>query len=303
MDASKITNALTVDVEDYFHVSAFSETIDRSSWDTRESRVEKNTQTVLQLFDDAGVKATFFVLGWVAERYPQLVREIASQGHEIACHGFSHELIYNQKQHEFRDETVRAKEILESITGQPVAGYRAASFSITDESRWALDVLCSAGFGYDSSIVPASHDVYGMTGAAAFPYRISVPESGSLVEFPPSTIPVLGRRIPIGGGGYFRLFPYWFTRFGLRRINNTDRRPFTFYMHPWEIDPEQPRIPARWKSRFRHYNNLEKFQPRLVRLLQEFRFNTMASVLSDLSEELRSDELVSTGSASTQGTR
>ena len=285
MEESQVINALTVDVEDYFHVSAFADVIDRDSWTSLESRVVRNTGKLLQIFDDASVSATFFVLGWVAERHPELVREITANGHELACHGFSHQLIYTQSQGVFREETRRAKEMLEEISGNKVFGYRAASYSITKDSQWALEILIDTGFEYDSSIVPVRHDLYGMADAGEYPYRIHVPDGRSIVEFPPSTLGVAGRRIPIGGGGYFRLFPYWFTKYGLTRINERDDMPFSFYLHPWEIDPHQPRISAGWKSTFRHYNNLQKFEPRLLKLLKEFRFSTMVSVLGTLAPE------------------
>ena len=286
MDESPVINALTVDVEDYFHVSAFADVIERDSWTSLESRVERNTGKLLEIFDDASVSATFFVLGWVAERYPKLVQEIIENGHELACHGFSHQLIYTQSEKVFREETARAKKLLEDISGRKVAGYRAASYSITDKSLWALQVLVDAGFEYDSSIVPVTHDLYGMANAGTYPYRLSLADGRSMIEFPPSTIRIAGRRISIGGGGYFRLFPYWFTKRGLNQINARDKMPFSFYLHPWEIDPEQPRISAGWKSTFRHYNNLRKCEPRLLNLLKDFSFDTMSMVLDELSPEV-----------------
>lgn len=292
MNAVKIINALTVDVEDYFHVSAFADVINRDSWTSLESRVEQNTGKLLEIFDDASVSATFFVLGWVAERFPRLVKEIVANGHELACHGYSHQLIYNQEEGAFREETVKAKKILEDISGCVIFGYRAASYSITERSRWALEVLIDAGFKYDSSIVPVMHDLYGMANVGAYPYGLHLPDGRSLIEFPPSTIRFAGRRIPIGGGGYFRLFPYWFSKYGLNQINRRDNMPFSFYLHPWEIDPNQPRISAGWKSSFRHYNNLQKCEPRLLKLLKEFRFGTMMSVLGEMApESLKISEL------------
>ena len=286
-----VVNAMTVDVEDYFHVAALSDSIDRSEWDSLSSRVEMNTEKLLQIFDRAGISATFFVLGWVAERFPKLVRIIVEEGHELACHGYSHQLIYEQSIDEFRQETIRAKKCLEDVSGNRVRGYRAASYSITIKSCWALAVLAEAGFEYDSSIVPAHHDLYGIPNAKVYPYKIRIPGGSDLTEFPPSTINIMGRRIPIGGGGYFRLFPYPFTRWGLRKINNAHRMPFSFYLHPWEVDPAQPRVAANWKSTFRHYHNLDECEPRLLRLIKEFEFNTMSSVLdkmvlepTDLSE-------------------
>ena len=283
MDGTRITNALTVDVEDYYHVSAFADSITRDDWPTLESRVEQNTDRILELFDQASVKGTFFTLGWVAERCPGIVRSIVDNGHELACHGYSHQLIYKQDREVFGEETRKAKQLLEDISGVAVNGYRAASYSITDESSWAVDVLIDAGFEYDSSIVPVRHDLYGMTGAGAYPYRLENHEGRSITEFPPSTLSIAGQRIPIAGGGYFRLFPYWFSQWGMGRINARDGMPFSFYMHPWEIDPAQPRIAASAKSRFRHYNNLDKFEPRLKKLLRNFEFGTMASVLRDVS--------------------
>jgi polysaccharide deacetylase family protein (PEP-CTERM system associated) len=277
------TNALTVDVEDYFHVSAFAGSIERDQWDSLECRVEANTRRLLALFDKAAVSGTFFMLGWVADRYPGLVREIVAGGHELACHGYSHRLIYTQAQREFREETLRAKKLLEDVGGVPVNGYRAASYSITSRSTWAISVLVEAGFRYDSSIVPVKHDLYGMRGARAHPYRMRLAGGQTLVEFPPSTIELAGLRIPIAGGGYFRLFPYWFSRWAMNRVNACDGQPFSFYLHPWEIDPAQPRIDAPLKSRFRHYNNLDKCEARLCRLLKDFRFAPMQSVLDAMS--------------------
>ncbi len=276
-----IKNALTVDVEDYFHVSSFADSISRSDWDNYPLRVTGNTRRLLELFDSSGVKATFFVLGWVAERVPDLVREIAAQGHEVACHGYSHQLVYNQTPEEFREETLRSKALLEDIIQAPVCGYRAASYSITERSLWALDVLTEAGFTYDSSIFPVHHDRYGIPGSPEFPYELKSPAGRTLVEFPLSTAHVLGYRLPIAGGGYFRLYPYLVTKLGLAQVN-ARQSPFIFYLHPWEIDPQQPRIPARWLSRFRHYNNLGKCKARLRRLLQDFQFGSVLDVLTDL---------------------
>lgn len=272
-------NALTVDVEDYFHVSAFSASIDQNRWDDHELRVEANTSRLLDLFDSQGIKATFFVLGWVAERRPEIVEQISSRGHEVACHGYSHQLVYNQTPEVFREETIRSKQILEDIIAAPVRGYRAASYSITEKSLWALDVLAEAGFDYDSSIFPVHHDRYGIPDAPENPHRLTTPKGASLVEFPLSTAHLLKYRLPIAGGGYFRLYPYWLTRMGLSQVNRRGL-PFIFYLHPWEVDPDQPRIEAGWLSRFRHYNNLDKCEPRLRRLIQDFSFGTVADVLS-----------------------
>jgi len=280
-----IQNALTVDVEDYFQVSAFAKSINKDDWDNFPLRVEKNTQRLMDIFDEAGVKATFFVLGWVADRNRALIREIAQRGHEVASHGYSHQLIYNQSQEVFREETVRSKQLLEDIIQAPVRGYRAASYSITKKSLWALDILAEAGFDYDSSIFPVRHDRYGIPDAEdaeEVPHILKTPQGHSLVEFPLSTAKIFNYKLPIAGGGYFRLYPYVVTRAGLRQVNSR-RQPFIFYLHPWEIDPEQPNIEAGWFSRFRHYNNLEKCESRLQRLMKDFQFGTVWQVLDSLS--------------------
>lgn len=276
-----IQNALTVDVEDYFHVSAFAKSIEQKDWDKHPLRVENNTRRLMDLFDGCDVKATFFVLGWVAERKPGLVKEIAERGHEVACHGFSHQLVYNQSPEVFRDETLRSKHLLEDIAQSPVRGYRAASYSITSRSLWALDILAEAGFEYDSSIFPVRHDRYGIPDAPEFPHHMQTPNGSSLVEFPLSTARLLKYRLPVAGGGYFRLYPYAVTRAGLSQINRR-QQPFIFYLHPWEVDPDQPKISASWFSRFRHYNNLDKCETRLRHLLSDFEFGTAVNVLNTL---------------------
>lgn len=274
-----IRNALTVDVEDYFHVSAFEKHINVADWDKFPSRVTNNTQRLLNLFDEFDVKATFFILGWVAERNRELVKEIAERGHEVACHGYSHQLIYNQSPEVFSEETHRSKQVLEDIAQAPIRGYRAASYSITKNSRWALDIIAEAGFEYDSSIFPVRHDRYGIPDAPEFPHRMKISNGQSIVEFPLSTVKLLKYKLPVAGGGYFRLYPYGITRAGLSLINRR-QQPFIFYLHPWEIDPEQPKVSAGWLSRFRHYNNLDKCEPRLHHLLSDFKFGTVERVLS-----------------------
>ena len=276
-----IRNALTVDVEDYFQVSAFADNIEQHEWDEHPLRVEDNTYKLLDLFEEYQVKATFFTLGWVAERKRELVLEIARRGHEVACHGYSHQLVYNQTPEVFQQETVRAKSILEDIIQQPVRGYRAASYSITEKSLWALDILAESGFVYDSSIFPVRHDRYGMPDTPEHPYHLKTPAGHSIIEFPLSTAKILNYRLPVAGGGYFRLYPYWLSRMGLMQINR-QHKPFIFYLHPWEIDPEQPRISASWFSRFRHYNNLDKCEPRLRKLMTDFQFGTTWDVLNRL---------------------
>ncbi|OEY67759.1 XrtA system polysaccharide deacetylase [Marinobacter sp. X15-166B] len=273
-----LLNALTVDVEDYFQVAALAEAVDRNDWDAMEYRVEANTDRLLALFDRHRIKATFFTLGWVAERSKALVRRIDSAGHELASHGYSHQLIYKQTPAVFREETRRAKHILEDITGKAITGYRAASYSITQQSRWALDILCEEGFTWDSSIFPVHHDRYGMPGTPRWPHRLRTDKGYELAEFPLSTLKFPGYTLPIAGGGYFRLYPYWFSQWGLASLNRQGR-PFVFYLHPWEIDPQQPRLRVKWLSRFRHYNNLDVCEQRLERLLTRFQFTTVTQVL------------------------
>lgn len=273
-----LLNAMTVDVEDYFHVSALAETIRRDDWASMEYRAESSTDRLLAMFDEYGIKSTFFVLGWVTKKSPGLIRRIHAAGHEVACHGLTHELVYNQTPEVFRRETEESKALLEQTIGAPVVGYRAASYSITQESLWALDILCELGFAYDSSIFPISHDRYGIPGASTKPGKLKTPNGSYIVEFPLSTKPVLGVRVPVSGGGYFRLMPYWFTRWALRSLNG-DQQSFAFYLHPWEIDPEQPRVRASLLSRFRHYNNLDVCERRLRSLLGDFRFTTMRNLL------------------------
>lgn len=280
-DTNRIENALTIDVEDYFQVAALAEAVRREDWHSMEYRVEANTHRLLELLDRHNTRATFFTLGWVAEKSPQLVRDIQKAGHEVASHGYSHQLIYNQTPEIFREETRRSKQILEDITGEPITGYRAASYSITSQSRWALDILAEEGFVWDSSIFPVHHDRYGMPGTPRWPHRLTTDKGHELAEFPLSTLKFPGYTLPIAGGGYFRLFPYWFTRWGLGSINRQGQ-PFVFYLHPWEVDPSQPRLDVKWFSRFRHYNNLDVCEHRLDQLLGHFRFTPMGDVLRNL---------------------
>jgi polysaccharide deacetylase family protein (PEP-CTERM system associated) len=275
---SRIINAMTVDVEDYFHVSAFASVVSASDWPSYESRVERNTDRLLAIFEGAGVRATFFVLGWVAERFPSVVQRIHRAGHELASHGYDHGLVYNKTQDGFRSDLRRARTAIEQAAGVAVHGYRAPSFSITDSSLWALDVLVSEGYAFDSSIYPIHHDCYGIP---RWPRHIHTVqrEGQSLWELPGSTVRHLGTNLPIGGGGYFRLLPYWWTRRGIRSLNEVEQRPAIFYLHPWEIDPEQPRLNASALSRHRHYRNLDKTEARLKRLLSEFAFGTVSDVL------------------------
>lgn len=275
-------NAMTIDVEDYFHVAALAQSISPDQWDDMEYRVESSTHRLLEVLAESNVRATFFVLGWVARKSPGLVRTIQSAGHEIASHGWSHKLVYNQSREEFTRETRDSKALLEDITGRAVDGYRASTYSITARSKWALDVLCELGFRYDSSIFPIRHDLYGIPDAPVRPGVIQAPGGGRIVEFPMSVVRLAGIRMPVSGGGYFRLLPYWLTRMGLRRLNERERRPFVFYLHPWELDTGQPVVKAGLLSRFRHYTNLHETEPRLRRLLGQFRFGPISDVLVDL---------------------
>jgi polysaccharide deacetylase family protein (PEP-CTERM system associated) len=277
------TNAFTIDVEDYFQVEALSRVISRDRWPEMEYRCENNVHRLLALLEEKKVRGTFFILGWIAERSPQLIQEIAAAGHEIGCHGMSHRLIYTQSRAEFRDETRRSKQLLEDLVGKSVRGYRAASFSIVRRSLWALDELIDAGFEYDSSVFPVRHDNYGIPDAPLAPFAITAPSGRQLVEFPMSVARWGAFRLPVSGGGYFRIFPYWLTRASLARINQREQRPFVFYLHPWEIDVDQPRVNAGWKSRLRHYTNLAGCEDRLRLLLSEFRFAPMGDVLADMS--------------------
>lgn len=274
-----ITNAMTVDVEEHFHVTAFSGSLKRDDWPRMESRVERNTRRLLDLFARRGVRVTFFVLGWVAERHPDLIRELHRAGHEIACHGLTHELVYKQTPEIFREETRRSKNLLEDLTGTKVRGYRAATYSITSSSLWALDILEELGFEYDSSVFPVRHDLYGMPGTSRKPYRVA---SGRLIEVPLTTTRILGQELPCAGGGYFRLLPYSVFRWALRRTN-AEGLPAVFYIHPWEIDPDQPRVDAPWRSRFRHYTNLHRTERRLEALLDDFRWAAMEDVFLSAS--------------------
>jgi polysaccharide deacetylase family protein (PEP-CTERM system associated) len=272
-------NAFSVDVEDWYQVSDFESAVDFSAWDRYESRVLRNTERVLAVLDEHGVKGTFFVLTWNAERHPEVVRRIADQGHEIASHGYRHRLIYEQSPAEFRDDILRSKKILEDLTGHAVWGYRAPSFSLTAASLWALDVLLECGMRYDSSIFPVSDRLYGIPGARRFPFVIRTDGERQLVEFPMTTARALGRNWPLGGGAYLRLFPYGYMRWGIRRVNR-EGQPAVVYVHPWELDPGQPRIKAAGKRGVStHYINLGRTEGRLRRLLRDFSFARVRDVL------------------------
>ncbi len=277
-----MVNALSFDIEDYFHAAALEHAFGGAAWESLPSRVEVNTRQLMDLLDESGVKATFFVLGWVAERNVSLVKEIHSRGHEVACHGYSHRLIYRQSPEEFRQETVRAKSLLEDAIGEPVRGYRAASFSITGRSIWAIRIIREAGFEYDSSIFPIRHDRYGVPGASRFPHRVDCGEAGELIEFPPSTLQFGKLVLPVGGGGYFRLLPYWYTSFGLRRLNSREGQPLMFYLHPWEVDVEQPAGNVGWLTRVRHYRNIHQCAARLRKLISANQFAPVRDILGNL---------------------
>ena len=270
--APRIVNALTIDVEDYFQVSAFAPYIRRQDWDSRECRVERNVDRILELLDAAGIKATFFTLGWIAERYPELVRRIANGGHEVASHGYGHERASDLSREAFSQDVQRAKGILEDLTGQAVLGYRAPSFSIGLSNLWAFDQLASAGYRYSSSIYPIKHDHYGMPDSPRFAYRVGA----GLLEIPITTLRVMKRNLPSSGGGFFRLLPYALSKWMLQRVNRADGEAAVFYFHPWEIDVDQPRIPGiDAKTRFRHYLNIGRTEQRLQQLMQDFSWGRM----------------------------
>ena len=277
--AGAVVNAMSIDVEDYFHVSVFDGIVPRTAWAGMESRVVRNTARLLDIFDEYQVKSTFFVLGWVGERHPELVRQIAERGHEVASHGYAHRLVYDQTRAAFRDDIRRSKDLLEQACGRRIEGYRAPSYSITPKSLWALDVLIDEGYTYDSSIFPIRHDRYGIPVSDRRPYQIAR-EGGALIEVPGSTTQVGSLNLPVAGGGYFRILPYWWTRWGIARVNTQEQRPAVFYLHPWEIDPEQPRLKAGRLSRFRHYRNLADTERRLRQLLTDFRFDTIQSLVT-----------------------
>jgi polysaccharide deacetylase family protein (PEP-CTERM system associated) len=272
MLAAALTNALTIDVEDYFQVSAFAPYIRRDEWDTRECRVERNVDRILDMLAARGTQATFFTLGWVAQRYPQLVRRIVEGGHEVASHGYGHQRASDLSEPEFTQDITRAKHILEDLSGQAVHGYRAPSFSIGTKNLWAFDALAQAGYRYSSSIYPIAHDHYGMPDSPRFAYRVS----SGVLEIPITTLRVRNRNLPSSGGGYFRLLPYAVSRWMLRRVNQQDREPAIFYFHPWEIDAGQPRIAGiDARTRFRHYVNIGRMEGRLQALLGDFKWGRM----------------------------
>lgn len=272
---SKLDNAMTVDVEDYFQVSAFEKNIARSEWDRIEHRVEQNTNRILDLFEIHEIKATFFVLGWVAERYPELVKRIVSQQHELASHGYAHQRATQQTPQEFREDIRKSKQILEDISGVEILGYRAPSYSISEKNLWAHDEVFEAGFSYSSSVYPVKHDLYGIPDAPRFKYQLD----NGLFEIPISTRPIGKRNFPIGGGGFFRLYPYLLSRWNLQNLNKGEGQSAIFYFHPWEIDPSQPKQRnISYKTKLRHYLNLSRMENRLIKLFDDFSWNRMDKV-------------------------
>lgn len=272
-------NAFSIDVEDYFQVEAFAGAVARSDWEDFEPRVESNTRRLLELLDRKQVKATFFMLGWVAERFPGLVRELVSQGHEHGAHSYDHRPVTELTREEFRRDVAKSKGILEDLVGTEVVGYRAPTYSIVKKTLWALDILLEEGFRYDSSIFPIVHDRYGIPSATRFPGVVKENGSVSLLEFPISTVRILGGNLPFVGGGYLRQYPMRFVLWGMRRVNLVERQPVILYVHPWEMDPDQPDLSVGPISRLRHYRNLDQTEQRLEVLLDRFRFTTVKEVL------------------------
>ncbi len=287
--ATSLPNVFTVDVEDYFHVASFAGQISPDDWDQYECRVEANTHRILELAAKHGVRGTFFVLGWVADRYPELVVDIRDAGHEIGSHSYWHQLIYEQGPERFREDLIRSRDLLQDITGDAVTLFRAPSFSVTKKSLWALDILVEEGFRVDSSVYPVRHDRYGIPDAEITPHEVTT-ESGSIIEFPGTVCTLGGMNVPVGGGGYFRLFPWWLMRRFLSRVNK--QRQFNFYIHPWEVDPDQPRLNGPWKSRFRHYQNLKTTETKLNYLLSSFELGTMSEALQQLGFNVGPQESV-----------
>lgn len=273
-------NALTIDVEDYFHVQAFAGVISPESWGQYPLRVERNTYRLLDLLERRCTRATFFILGWVAERCPALMREICRAGHEIGNHGYAHQMITQADQKTFRNDLSRAKSVIEDQTGTKINSFRAPSYSITTKTLWALEILGELGFQYDSSIFPVRHDYYGIPNAPRFPHYRVLRTGQRVLEFPPSTLRVHTTNLPVAGGGYLRFWPYRVTAWSIRHINEQEHQPAMIYFHPWEIDPDQPRIAACWRSQFRHYQNLRTAEKKLSRLLDDFSWAPMSEVLS-----------------------
>jgi peptidoglycan-N-acetylglucosamine deacetylase len=289
-------NGLSVDVEDYYHVEAFADRIPLETWSQYPSRVVRNTYRVLELFEEAGVRATFFVLGYVAIQEPELVRAIQAAGHEVACHSHMHRRVSTMGPAEFRDDLRRAVSAIEDAGGQKILGYRAPTFSIVKKSLWAVEILAEEGFLYDASVFPIRHDLYGFPSAPRFPFRWLCRDGRSLYEIPPTTVSVMGQNLPAAGGGYLRILPMWYTRWALKRVRNREGRPGVVYFHPWELDPEQPRLPGSFKARLRHYRNLPQMAGRIRELLRNGRYVSLKTLLEEclrvglVSPEIRLSE-------------
>lgn len=279
-----LLNGLSVDVEDYFHVEAFADRIHPDTWAQYPRRVVANTRRVLEIFQESGARATFFVLGLVAEQEPALVREIVAAGHEVGCHSYLHRRVFNLTPEEFREDTRRARGTIEDAGGAKVVGYRAPTFSISAKSLWALDILAEEGFLYDSSVFPIRHDLYGMPKAPRFPYRWACRDGRILYEIPPLTVRVLGHNLAVGGGGHLRILPMAYTRWAIRRIRRREGRAAVVYFHPWEVDPDQPRLPGRLKSRLRHYTNLRSMGNRIREILRGGEFVSLRALLENQIE-------------------
>jgi polysaccharide deacetylase family protein (PEP-CTERM system associated) len=278
--AAFLAHVLTVDVEDYFQVEAFADKVKRDDWDRYPSRVDANTRRLLDLFDEHSARGTFFFVGWVADRFPELVREVHARGHELACHSYWHRTIYSLSPEDFREDTRRAKQAIESAAGVAVTGYRAPSWSITKDCMWALEILAEEGFTYDSSIYPIHHDLYGVPGAQRFPYTFSWANGVKLREYPPATLRFMRTNLPVAGGGYLRIFPAAYNEMAFRIFEKDYSQRVVVYLHPWEIDPDQPRIPGKLKSRFRHYTHLKNMSGKVRRLLQRHKFERFCDVLA-----------------------
>jgi len=281
-DQLQISNAITVDVEDWFHVSVLRKVIPFSQWQNQESRIMPNLIKTMELFDEYKVKGTFFVLSWLAERYPEIVEMIIDHGHEIGSHGYAHRIIYEHTPDEFKFDLDKSITILERISGKTINSYRAPSYSITRDSLWAFEALVQRGIEYDSSVFPIKHDLYGIREIPRFPFYIRFSDGKQLTEIPPSTLRLAGENVPISGGGYLRLFPFWFIQNGMKRINGMGK-PVIFYFHPWELDPDQPKLEMSPLSKFRHYSNLENTEKRIRQLLENFTFSTLGDVMSSMT--------------------
>jgi polysaccharide deacetylase family protein (PEP-CTERM system associated) len=281
--ADTLSDVLTVDVEDYYHVEAFADRIAARSWPDYPSRVRENTRRILRIFEEHGCRGTFFVLGWVAERDPMLIREIVAAGHEVACHSYGHRRVNSLTPEEFREDLRRARIAIEDAAGKRIWGYRAPTFSIGRDNLWALEILAEQSFLYDSSIFPIRHDVYGFPGAPRFPHHLKLQSKLELFEIPMSTVRIAGMAWPAGGGGYLRLIPMAYTRWAVQQIHEKERQPVILYLHPWELDPEQPRIAGKWKSRLRHYVGLKGMEKRLRELLTSGTYITAIELVQRLS--------------------